>query len=119
MFRKPLLAFSALSMLAVPAAADAHHYRGYGYGYDGYVQEQGYYPQPAYGYQAPYYEGAYRYRQHRCSGTTGMIVGAGAGALLGRSIGRGSYHQHSGTTGTILGAALGALAGREVGRSTC
>jgi hypothetical protein len=31
-----------------------------------------------------------------------------AGALLGRSLGRGSgdYHQNSGTTGAILGAAL-------------
>ena len=72
-------------------------------------------------YDNGYYRGGYDYRRHRCSGTTGTIVGAGAGALLGRSIGRGSgyYHQNSGTTGTILGAALGALVGREIGKSTC
>lgn len=141
MFKKSMLAISALSMLVVPVAADAHHYRGgyggygqayggYGEGYggygaqgyypqQGYYSEQGYYPQQAYGYQNAYY--GRDYRRHRCSGTTGTIVGAGAGALLGRSIGRGNdyYHHHSGTTGAIIGAALGALVGREVGRSTC
>lgn len=133
MLKKSILAMSALSMLVVPVAADAHHYRGYdGYGQayggyeqqgyypqQGYYQQQGYYPQQAYGYQGAYYGGDYR--RHRCSGTTGTIVGAGAGALLGRSLGRGSgyYHQHSGTTGAIVGAALGALVGREVGKATC
>lgn len=129
MFKKSMIVVSAISMVAVPAVADAHHYYGYdnGYGYaqqgyypqQGYYAEQGYYPRQAYAYDNGYY--GYGYRRHRCSGTTGTIVGAGAGALLGRSIGRGSgyYHQHSGTTGTILGAALGALVGREIGRSTC
>lgn len=133
MFKKSLLAISALSMLVVPMAAEAHHYRGgydgYGEAYggygsqgyypqQGYYAQQGYYPQQAYGYQNAYYGD---YRRHRCSGTTGTIVGAGAGALLGRSLGRGNdyYHHHSGTTGAIVGAALGALVGREVGRSTC
>ena len=127
MFKKTLLALSALSMVAVPAVADAHHrdgYNGYNQGY--YPQQQqnyGYnngYPQQAYSYDNGYYGRSYGSR-HRCSGTTGTIVGAGAGALLGRSLGRGSgyYHQNSGTTGTILGAALGALVGRQVGKSTC
>ena len=118
MFRKSVLIMSALSMVAVPVAADAHHYRGYdGYGYGEGYEPMSYYPQQV--DERAYYGDGYGYRRHRCSGTTGMIVGAGAGALLGRSIGRGSYHQHSGTTGAILGAALGALAGREVGKSTC
>jgi len=122
MFKKSLLALSALSTVAIPATADAHrHHR---YGYTGGYYQQGYYPQQAYGYDSGYYDrgyynGGYRYRQHRCSGTTGTIVGAGAGALLGRSIGRDRYRGHSGTTGTIVGAALGALVGREVGKSTC
>lgn len=132
MFKKTALILSVLSTIAVPGVADAHHYgryysqygRGYDEGY--YAQQQGYYPQQegyyqpqAYGYDG-YYGAGYRYSRHRCSGTTGAIIGAGAGALLGRSLGRGSgYHQHSGATGTIIGAALGALAGREVGRSTC
>ncbi|MBW0006909.1 MAG: glycine zipper 2TM domain-containing protein [Sphingomonas sp.] len=130
MFRKSMLAMSAISMVAVPAVADAHHYNGYGngYGYEqqgyypqqGYYGQEGYYPQQAYAYGNRYYGRSYGYRNHRCSGTTGTIVGAGAGALLGRSIGRGSgYDRNSGTTGTIIGAALGALVGREVGKSTC
>ena len=121
MLKKSMLIVSALSMVVVPVAADAHHY----YGYEGYQgddrgdEQMGYYPQQVDG--SAYYGNGYSYRRHRCSGTTGMIVGAGAGALLGRSLGRGSgyYHQHSGTTGAIIGAALGALAGRQVGRATC
>lgn len=118
MLKKSTLIISALSMAIVPVAADAHHYYGYE-GYDPGYEQMGYYPQQVDG--NGYYGDGYYYRRHRCSGTTGMIVGAGAGALLGRSLGRGSgyYHRHSGTTGAIIGAALGALAGREVGRSTC
>ena len=53
------------------------------------------------------------YRCKRPNGTTGMIVGAAGGALLGRAI-----DTHGGrATGTILGAAAGALIGREVDRS--
>jgi len=49
----------------------------------------------------------------RTNGTTGLIIGAGAGALLGRAIDtRGER-----TTGTVLGAATGALLGREVTRT--
>ena len=137
MFKKSILALSALSMVAVPAAAQAHRYRGYDNGYSSQGYNNGYngynsgysngyngynngYDQRAYSNNG-YYGRSYGYRQHRCSGTTGTIVGAGAGALLGRSIGRGSgyYHNNSGTTGTILGAAVGALLGRQVGKSTC
>lgn len=47
------------------------------------------------------------------SGTTGLLIGAGAGALAGRAIdSRGSR-----ATGTILGAAVGALVGRHVHRN--
>ena len=49
----------------------------------------------------------------RSNGTTGIIVGGAAGALVGRAI----DSQGSRATGTILGAAVGALAGREVARS--
>ena len=50
-------------------------------------------------------------------GTTGLVIGAVAGALVGRAIDtRGDR-----ATGTILGAGAGALLGREVerGRSRC
>ena len=128
MLKKSMLVLSALSIVALPTAAEARHHHGsydsegYGYGDDqGYYQQQGYYPQQAYSYDNGYYGRGDRYRRHRCSGTTGTIVGAGAGALIGRSLGRGSgyHHQNSGTTGAILGAAVGALVGRQVGKSTC
>ncbi len=46
-------------------------------------------------------------------GTTGLVVGGVAGALVGRTIDtRGDR-----TAGTLLGAAAGALAGREIERS--
>jgi outer membrane lipoprotein SlyB len=49
----------------------------------------------------------------RSNGTTGLIVGGAAGALIGRELDGG----RSRATGTILGAAAGALIGREVQRS--
>ena len=53
----------------------------------------------------------------RSNGTTGLIVGGAAGALVGRAVDGG----RSRTAGTIIGAALGAVLGREVqrGRSRC
>ena len=54
-----------------------------------------------------------RLRCKRPNGTTGLIVGAAGGALIGRAIDtRGER-----ATGTILGAAAGALIGREIDRS--
>ena len=53
-----------------------------------------------------------RYYCNRSNGTTGLLVGAALGALLGRSVDR--YGDRS--TWTILGAAAGALLGREVER---
>ena len=53
----------------------------------------------------------------RKNGTTGLIIGAGVGALAGREIaGRGDR-----TIGAILGAAGGGLLGREIdkGRVRC
>jgi hypothetical protein len=56
----------------------------------------------------------YRYRNRGCqSGTTGTVIGAIAGGLLGRTIdSRGDR-----TLGTVLGAGAGALAGNAVERS--
>lgn len=54
-----------------------------------------------------------RYYCERDNGTTGLVIGAGVGALLGRTIDtRGDR-----TVGTLLGGALGAVLGREVDRS--
>jgi hypothetical protein len=48
----------------------------------------------------------------RSSGTTGLIVGGAAGALLGREVDR--YGDR--TPGTVIGAGAGALLGRELDR---
>ncbi len=53
-----------------------------------------------------------RYYCRRSNGTTGLLIGGAAGALLGRGIDtRGDR-----ATGTVLGAAAGALLGRSVDR---
>jgi hypothetical protein len=53
-----------------------------------------------------------RYRCRRDDGTVGLVIGAGVGALLGRTVDtRGDR-----TLGTILGAVGGGLLGREIDR---
>lgn len=58
-----------------------------------------------------------RYYCRRGNGTTGLLIGGAAGALLGRGIDGGRDR----TLGTVLGAAGGALLGRQVdrGSSSC
>lgn len=51
-----------------------------------------------------------RYYCRRNDGTTGLVIGAGAGALLGRAIDGGRNR----AGGTIVGGVLGALLGRTV-----
>jgi uncharacterized protein YcfJ len=46
-------------------------------------------------------------------GTTGLVIGAVGGALIGRTIDTGGDR----TAGTLLGAVGGALVGREIERS--
>jgi outer membrane lipoprotein SlyB len=121
MFRKILLsaAVAGTAMTALPAAAQAQSRYGY---YDGYAYQQQYrgdrydrrYAQRR--YDRRYYD--QRYRGHygrRCSGTTGTIIGAIAGGLLGRAIDGGRDR----TAGTIIGGAAGALAGRAIDRDQC
>ena len=87
---------------------------------------------PAHGYRAKHGGIAYRqtdngirywkgedgrYHCRHSDGTTGLLVGAALGALLGRAVDtRGDR-----AVGTILGAAGGALIGREIerGRTRC
>lgn len=73
------------------------------------AQAQRYYRDDGRVYRAP----ARNYGCRRGNGTTGLIVGGAAGALLGRSLDGGRNN----TLGTVLGAAGGALLGREVQRS--
>lgn len=66
-------------------------------------------------YSEGYYRGRDDYRAaRRCNkGDTGLLVGAVAGGLLGRTIDtRGDR-----TIGTLVGAGAGALAGRAIERS--
>ena len=92
--RTLVLALSAatLTLPAMPAVAVAR---------DGYYQGR------------TWQDNQGRTRCRRSNGTTGLIVGAAGGALIGRAIDtRGER-----TTGTIVGAAAGALLGRHVERS--
>jgi hypothetical protein len=102
-------------LAATPAAA-----QDYGRGYYERDYRDGYRDR---GYRRDYRGNrAYRYRDNyrRCSsGTTGTILGAVAGGLLGGEIGRGSSYRGRSTTGTIIGAGAGALLGREVDGGDC
>ena len=57
-------------------------------------------------------DGRYYCRRH--DGTTGLIIGAGVGALIGNSIDDG----RSSLLGTIIGAAAGGAIGREIDRGS-
>lgn len=121
MFKKVTLAAAAVaaSVAVLPAAAEAHpRGRANGY-YNNSAHSQAYqnYDRRSYdrrGYGERSYDQR-RYSDRRCSGTTGTILGAAAGALLGREIDK----YGSRTTGTVVGGAAGALLGRQVGKSTC
>ena len=71
-------------------------------------------PAMARGYQGKIWRDSHgRYRCKRSNGTTGLIVGAAGGALVGRAIDTRGHR----ATGTILGAAAGALIGRNIDRN--
>ncbi|MDQ1158098.1 outer membrane lipoprotein SlyB [Sphingomonas sp. SORGH_AS 950] len=105
MMKTLTLAATTLAMLGgavLPAtAADAHRYRR------AYHADR---------YDRGYEDGAraeYQARKCRRSGTTGTIVGAVAGGLLGRTIDTDGDR----TLGTLIGGGAGALAGRAIERS--
>ena len=88
--RKTIMALTAASMtipalVAVPTAADARHR-----------------------YRSTAYSNTYCQRR---SGTTGTIVGAVGGGLLGHAI-------VGGTAGTLIGAGAGALGGRAIEKNS-
>lgn len=99
--------------LTAPVAAQARdHGRGWGnYERGGYSGNE---YRNRYDNRRSYDDRRYSSRANcRSGGTTGLLLGGVAGALLGRAIDtRGER-----TTGTVLGAGAGALLGREVERS--
>ncbi len=117
--RKTLMGIAALAVAlpAVPSTAAAqgyqhgrHHsryddgYNRYRGGHDRYYDRRGYYTGPTWrGRDGRYY-------CHRSNGTTGLLIGGVAGALVGRSIDR--YGDR--TPGTLLGALGGALLGQAI-----
>ena len=86
---------------------------GYYYA-DDYYRDGRYYRERRLSYDDRVYRGRNgRYYCRRSDGTTGLIIGAGAGALLGHAIDDG----RSSTLGTIIGAVAGGAVGREIDRS--
>lgn len=134
-----LAAATLLSGCATTYGEDvAYDDGGWGYYDRGYYSQYGNYdydrPDPRHnGYYADdYYRNDRRYKERRLNdgdrvyrgrngqyycrrsdGSTGLIVGAIAGGVLGNIIASG----RSETLGTILGAGAGALAGREIDRN--
>lgn len=90
------------------------HYGGRGYD-RGYYRgnDRRYYGEPVYRNTRVWRGDDGRYYCRRSNGTTGLLIGGAAGALLGREV-AGDYGDR--TLGAILGAAGGALLGREVDR---
>jgi hypothetical protein len=116
--KKLILAIAAIASLGVPVAAQArdHRYDGYyGRHYDNRYgnrydnRYRGYYDRNT----RRYYNNDRRYDRRCNNGTTGTVLGAVAGGLLGRTI-----DQHGDRTlGTVVGAGGGALAGRALTRN--
>lgn len=108
------LAMTATALIPVtPAVAQSRYYGDRGYD-RGYRDDRGYRNDRVYRGDRGYYNDRGNRGGRRCNdGSTGAIVGAIAGGLLGRTIDtRGDR-----TLGTLGGAVAGGLAGREIGRS--
>jgi hypothetical protein len=81
---------------------------------DDFYRDGRYYQERRLSYNDRIYRGRDgRYYCRRDDGTTGLIIGAGVGALIGRSLDNG----RSNVLGTILGAAAGGAIGREIDRN--
>lgn len=119
-----LLAAAAVATLAISTAsvsadpppwAPAHGWREHHH----YERDEHYrperYPPPPIGLRARIYRGRDgRYYCRRSDGTTGLVVGAALGGLVGNRLAPG----HSAVLGTLLGAGAGALLGQAIDRGT-
>jgi len=110
--------------LSQARARDWRNYNRYDYnnyepGYnayyaDDYYRDGRYYRERRLSYNDRIYRGRDgRYYCRRNDGTTGLIIGAGVGALIGNSLDNG----RSNVLGTILGAAAGGAVGASIDRN--
>jgi len=96
-----------------------YDYNSYEPGYnayyaDDYYRNGRYYRERRLSYNDRVYRGRDgRYYCRRNDGTTGLIIGAGVGALIGHSLDNG----HSSVLGTLLGAAAGGAVGASIDRN--
>ena len=87
---------------------------GYYYA-DQYYRDGRYYRERRLSYNDRIYRGRDgRYYCRRSDGTTGLIIGAGVGALIGNRLDNG----RSSLLGTLIGAAAGGAIGREIDRDS-
>lgn len=109
-------AFLSLSLLAAgttatPAAAQDYRWNGYSQNWEpSRAYREGNYRERRLTRNDRIYRGSDgRYYCRRSNGTTGLVIGAVAGGVLGNIVG-------GGTLGTLLGAGGGALLGRNIDR---
>ena len=90
-----------------------HHARGHAYGHRNHYDDRRHYGEQVYRDTRIWRGRDGNYYCRKENGTTGLLIGAGVGALAGNELaGRGDR-----TLGTLLGAVGGALLGREIDRS--
>jgi hypothetical protein len=121
-------AVSALFIGLAPTAPALAHERGYhryetrsneGHeyrrGYEDWHDHRRYEDRRGYGRHRYDRVQSYRQREEGCGkGTTGLVIGAVAGGLLGRAV---AGRDGDRTAGAIIGGGTGALAGRAIDRS--
>ena len=109
------LIIGGIAAVAGSAGRDRYDYRGGDYRYDDRRYSQsGYYGEPVYRDTRVWRGNDGRTYCRKKDGTTGLIIGGAAGALLGREVDGGRNR----TLGTVLGAAAGALIGKEVAQGS-
>lgn len=115
----PIAAVAVAATALVSAVPAAAHDRGR---HNGWYQQQyrsSYYDEPrynSYAYDGPVWRGRDgRYYCRRDNGTTGLLIGAAVGGLVGHEV---AGRRGDRTLGVVLGAAGGALLGRAIDRSS-
>ena len=93
---------------------DRGYYGGYGNYGDGYYRDRVRYDEPIYRNTRTWRGDDGRYYCRRSDGTTGLIIGGVAGALLGREV---AGYRGDRTAGAIIGGAIGALAGKAIDKN--